>query len=304
MFNNPLRKYQSGGTTPSPEQQEMLAAFVEWLPKRVKEFANMQPEQIVEALNGMSKTPEGQKQVQQLMQQFQQEVSGGQISQFEIGGKLHSFLCKHAKGGHIAGCGCKEDGGNIKSAQKGEKLSRKEALAQSQETHGFNASQARFAYANAKNALRRQGLRGEALRQAAREMIARSNAQNNGVEAIQAAEVPQTLVQVPQEQLVVPASVTKPNYNRMTFGNAFKAAASMADNGGDKTFTWRGKEYGTKRAPAAKPEAKLETKPETKPEVQPESIVAPSIEDVVIEMPEIEVPTFEKIPVSNAPMQT
>ena len=31
MFDNPLRKYQVGGSvaTPSEEQQEMLAAFVE-----------------------------------------------------------------------------------------------------------------------------------------------------------------------------------------------------------------------------------------------------------------------------------
>lgn len=64
MFKNPLRKYQAGGTAPTQEQQELLAAFVEWLPQRIEEFANMQPEQIVKALNGMSKTEEGQKQVQ------------------------------------------------------------------------------------------------------------------------------------------------------------------------------------------------------------------------------------------------
>ena len=237
MFNNPLRKYQSGGTTPSPEQQEMLAAFVEWLPKRVKEFANMQPEQIVEALNGMSKTPEGQKQVQQLMQQFQQEVSGGQISQFEVGGKLHSFLCKHAKGGHIAGCGCKEDGGNIESAANGEKLSRKEALAQAQETHGFNASQARLAYANAKNMLRQSGLRGDALRQAAREMIARSNAQNNPIEVVESKEAPISgLLDTPKLELSGIPVQPKPNYDKMSFSNAFRAAANIADNGGNKTF--------------------------------------------------------------------
>lgn len=260
----------------------------------------MQPEQIVEALNGMGKTPEGQKQVQAYMQQFQQELKDQQAGMFKDGGKLHDFICKHAKGGHIAGCDCKEDGGNIESAAKGEKLSKKEALAQSQETRGFNAAQARKAYANAKNALRKSGLRGEALRQAAREMIARSNAQNNGIEAVQSVEPIQTLMQVPQEQLVAPATVIKPNYDHMSFSNAFKAAASMADNGGDKTFTWKGKEYGTKRAPVVK----SETKPETKSETQQESIVAPSIEDVVIETPEIEVPTFEKIPVNNAPMQT
>ena len=29
MFNNPLRKYQQGGTAPTQEQQKLLAAFIE-----------------------------------------------------------------------------------------------------------------------------------------------------------------------------------------------------------------------------------------------------------------------------------
>lgn len=119
MFKNPIKKYQSGGAAPSQEEQQMLQAFIEWLPKRVKEFANMQPEQIVEALNGMGKTPEGQKQVQAYMQQFQQELQGQQAGMFKDGGKLHNFICKHAKGGQVSGCGCKEDGGRVSKAQNG-----------------------------------------------------------------------------------------------------------------------------------------------------------------------------------------
>lgn len=117
MFNNPLKKYQQGGQV-SQEQQQMLAAFVEWLPKRVKEFQGMQPEQIVEALNGMSKSPEGQKQIQAYMQQFQQELQEQQAGMFKDGGKLQDFICKHAKGGK-AGCGCKEDGGKVEKAEMG-----------------------------------------------------------------------------------------------------------------------------------------------------------------------------------------
>lgn len=116
MFKNPLKKYQQGGTATTQDQQKLLAAFIEWLPKRVKEFQGMQPDAVAKALDGMSKTPEGQKQVQQLMQQFQQEMQGGQQS-FKSGGKLHDFICKHAKGGVVdCGCGVKkaEDGsGNI-----------------------------------------------------------------------------------------------------------------------------------------------------------------------------------------------
>lgn len=117
MFKNPLKKYQQGGQV-SQEQQQMLAAFVEWLPKRVKEFQGMQPEQIVEALNGMAKSPEGQKQVQAYMQQFQQEMQNPQAGMFKEGGKLQDFICKHAKGGHVAGCGCKEDGGKVNKTQR------------------------------------------------------------------------------------------------------------------------------------------------------------------------------------------
>lgn len=73
----------------------------------------MQPEQIVEALNGMSKTPEGQKQVQAYMEQFQQEMQGGS-NMFRKGGKLNAFICKHAKGGHVAGCGCHQEGGRVR----------------------------------------------------------------------------------------------------------------------------------------------------------------------------------------------
>ena len=112
MFKNPLRKYQQGGTAPTQEQQKLLAAFIEWLPKRVKEFQGMQPEAIAQALDGMSKTPEGQQQIQQLMQQFQQEAQNSQPA-YKQGGKLHDFICKHAKGG-VADCGC-----GVKKAETG-----------------------------------------------------------------------------------------------------------------------------------------------------------------------------------------
>lgn len=116
MFNNPLRKYQQGGTAPTQEQQKLLAAFIEWLPKRVKEFQGMQPEAIAKALDGMSKTPEGQKQVQQLMEQFQQEMQQNEQQAFRNGGKIHDFICKHAKGGMVD-CGC--GGIKVAMAQEG-----------------------------------------------------------------------------------------------------------------------------------------------------------------------------------------
>ena len=104
MFKNPL-KYQQGGQL-NEQQQQMLAAFIDWLPKRVKEFRGMQPDAIVQALDGMSKTPEGQKQVQQLMEQFQQESQSVQSAKH--GGKIQDFICKHGRGGAVAGCGCEK----------------------------------------------------------------------------------------------------------------------------------------------------------------------------------------------------
>ena len=71
----------------------------------------MQPNEIAQALDGMSKTSEGKKQLQQLMMQFQQEVQGGSQA-FRQGGKIHDFICKHGKGGK-AGCGCKKDSGGL-----------------------------------------------------------------------------------------------------------------------------------------------------------------------------------------------
>lgn len=104
MFKNPL-KYQKGGQL-NEQQQQILAAFIDWLPKRVKEFQGMQPDAIVQALDGMSKTPEGQKQVQQLMEQFQQESQS--VPSAKRGGKIQDFICKHGKGGAVAGCGCEK----------------------------------------------------------------------------------------------------------------------------------------------------------------------------------------------------
>jgi len=103
MFKNPL-KYQQGGQL-NEQQQQMLAAFIDWLPKRVKEFQGMQPDAIVQALDGMSKTPEGQKQVQQLMEQFQKESQS--VPSAKHGSKIQDFICKHGRGG-VAGCGCEK----------------------------------------------------------------------------------------------------------------------------------------------------------------------------------------------------
>ncbi len=55
------------------------------------------------------------------MQQFKKEMQSAQPAQFKEGGKIHQFLCKHAKGGHVADCGCNQQGG-IVEAQRGVKF--------------------------------------------------------------------------------------------------------------------------------------------------------------------------------------
>lgn len=406
MFKNPLSKYQQGGQI-SQEQQEMIAAFVEWLPTAVKEFAGMGSEQVIEALNGMSKTEEGQKQVQGWVEQFQKELQNRQQSAlFAKGGKLHAFICRHAKGGHIADCGCKEDGGKVEKNQNGKwisgdktitilnpgtaqadtlgtysytnrsgefrfkpngertltewfdgdflgqryaspewfqnhpyknaierilgvgrkpltsdleenarkrvenrtkvqkdqngtsgiptnssalenyltsnigmpnsdnlftgkqvaslintmhlnqplvqvqqdggNLSRQEALAAAMERYGFTKEQARTAYANAKYGLRKQGLHGKELKQKAREMImSRPQSETLKLEASSSINLPTPKVDGPQAQVVIKRPELKPNYDGMSFNNAFRAARNISQNGGESTFTWHGKKYGT-----------------------------------------------------------
>lgn len=113
MFNNPLRKYQSGGTAPSQQEQEIMAAFIQWLPTKIPEFQQMQPEQIVEQLNQMSQTEEGKNYINDLMAQFYQEMQGQTMRN---GGKIKDFICKHAKGGRVD-CGC--NGTKVSIGQKG-----------------------------------------------------------------------------------------------------------------------------------------------------------------------------------------
>lgn len=58
--------------------------------------------------------------------------------------------------------------GLVESNQEGGELTRKQALGLGMENKGFTRSQARFALANAKNALRESGVRGKQMRQTAR----------------------------------------------------------------------------------------------------------------------------------------
>ena len=160
--------------------EEQLIEFVNWLPSVVPEFKDATPDQIVQALNQMSESDEGQQMLSQLINTFQQAKQSADSQMFKKGGKLAAFISKYGKGGEMC---CKKkailQGGMVnKVAEKmqdgGEtpSLTRREAREQAATNRGFSRGQFQMAMANAKNALRGAGLRGRDLRQQARQMVA------------------------------------------------------------------------------------------------------------------------------------
>lgn len=115
MFKNPLKKYQTGGSAPTQEQQNDMREFVGWLKSNVEGFKNKSENEIAQSILDMSKSDEGKKSVQDLYSRFKKSKNQPK-SRFENGGKIQDFICKHAKGGAIAGCGCGE---SVKKAQDG-----------------------------------------------------------------------------------------------------------------------------------------------------------------------------------------
>jgi len=115
MFNNPLRKYASGGAAPSEQQkQKVLQIFenaaknagidINLLASKADELAN-NPEELniysQELQLASDGKPEG-------IAALQKRFSNKNMQFAKLGGKLHDFICKHAKGGAImADCGCK-----------------------------------------------------------------------------------------------------------------------------------------------------------------------------------------------------
>ena len=118
MFKNPIKKYQSGGITASPQEQQQIAQLFEAASKNtgiavetLMEAANQlqDEDQMKQYVEAISLAAQGdQTAINSIKQMFTKSAS-----QFAKGGKLHDFICKHAKGGHVDDCGCKQDGGNI-----------------------------------------------------------------------------------------------------------------------------------------------------------------------------------------------
>lgn len=110
-------KYQKGGTAASQEQLVQLF-------QAAAENAQVDPEQLVQKASEIGQDEEAAARFMQGLQLCAQGDPEGiqfikslfQSPAFKKGGKIFEFICKHAKGGYVSGCGC---GGNVKKAQEG-----------------------------------------------------------------------------------------------------------------------------------------------------------------------------------------
>ena len=86
-----------------------------------------QPEQVRARLEQIKSNPKETQQLQQALQLMQKDkengfkailsLFAGKPQSAKFGGKIQDFICKHAKGGK-AGCGCKQEGGNVEKHQE------------------------------------------------------------------------------------------------------------------------------------------------------------------------------------------
>jgi hypothetical protein len=91
-----------------------ILQFIEWLGANVPELKGQSPDQIMQAVNKLAETTEGQQMLEGLVQEF--EANSSQM--FKKGGKLDYLLCLK-RGGNIATCGC---GKKLNKSQNGNKL--------------------------------------------------------------------------------------------------------------------------------------------------------------------------------------
>lgn len=82
--------------------EEQLIEFINWLPSVIPEFQNASPDQIVQTLNQMSESDEGQQMLSQLINTFQQAKQSANSQMFKKGGKLAAFVSKYGKGGCVS----------------------------------------------------------------------------------------------------------------------------------------------------------------------------------------------------------
>ncbi len=121
MFKNPL-KYQSGGSTPTQQQQDQLVRLFQ----AAAQNAQVDPEALVKKAQELGQDENAAAQFMEGLQRCAQgDPAGIQFikslftSSNKRGGKIQDFICKHGKGGAVAGCGC---GGTVEKAERGYKV--------------------------------------------------------------------------------------------------------------------------------------------------------------------------------------
>lgn len=121
MFKNPL-KYQSDGSTPTQQQQDQLVQLFQ----AAAQNAQVDPEALVKKAQELGQDENAAAQFMEGLQRCAQgDPAGIQFikslftSSHKRGGKIQDFICKHARGGQVAGCGC---GGSVKKAEGGETM--------------------------------------------------------------------------------------------------------------------------------------------------------------------------------------
>lgn len=93
------------------EQEQMMAAFIQWLPQNIQQFKGslpkeiiepiataQSPEEVVNVLNQLSQSQEGNQVVLAMFQAFQESQKTGM---FKKGGKLEQLLTKYQFGGYL-----------------------------------------------------------------------------------------------------------------------------------------------------------------------------------------------------------
>ena len=118
MFKNPL-KYQQGGKAKQASQEQLVQLF-----QAAAKNAQVDPQELVQKASELGNDEQTAAQFMQGLQLCAQGDPKGiefikslfQQPAYKKGGKILDFICKHAKGGYVSGCGC---GGNVKKAQDG-----------------------------------------------------------------------------------------------------------------------------------------------------------------------------------------
>ena len=234
-------------------KEKELVKFVEWLEQSGESPKDASFDETISWINELATSSEGQQILDRLIKTYKNKEMGI----FKEGGKLNYLLCLK-KGGNIQDCGC---GKKIEKNQPGGEISRRDALNMLRTT-GSSNSESRKEYRDAKRDARESGLRGEEMRQAARNAaMARGidriiPALDNTVEIIDRPiedrlEVLPTISGMavsnsPRGIITTPRAQERPEI--LTFQGDFNTAFSNARKMGEDRFYWNGKEYTTELA--------------------------------------------------------